>query len=65
MAYNDPSNPVPRILMPSASDDLTDPATQAMLNRLLIEHAARSSVNGSMGILPFARVSKMDEEASR
>lgn len=44
-----------------SSDDLTDPATQAFLNYLLIEHVERASVNGNLGLLPFARVSKMTE----
>jgi hypothetical protein len=43
------------------SDDLSDFATQQMLDQLLIEHARRSSVNGSLGIMPFARVSNMVE----
>lgn len=43
------------------NDDLTDPATQAFLNYLLIEHVERASVNGNLGMLPFARVSKMTE----
>lgn len=40
--------------------DLTDPTTQALLNRLLMEHAERASANGSLGLLPFARVSHME-----
>lgn len=43
------------------ADDLTDPGTQDFLNYLLIEHIERSSVNGNLGLLPFARVSKMTE----
>lgn len=65
LSAGDSSNPMPQMLIPASSDDLTDPATQSLLNHLLIEHAARSSANGSMGILPFARVSKMDEEKNR
>lgn len=42
------------------NDDLSDPATQQVLDQLLIEHASRSSMNGSLGFMPFARVSKMD-----
>ena len=41
------------------SDDLTDVETQNLLNDLLIHHAERASVNGSLGIMPFARVSQM------
>ncbi len=52
----------PRALMPmEPSQDLSDAHTQELLNRLLIEHAQRSSVNGGLGILPFARVFKMEE----
>ena len=47
------------------NDDLSDPATQALLNQLLIEHAQRSSVNGSLGFMPFARVSQLEEAAAR
>lgn len=47
-------------------DDLTDVATQNLLNELLIHHAARASSNGSLGIMPFARVSQMQPvEASK
>lgn len=47
-------------VMPQA-DDLTDVATQDMLNQMLIFHAERASVNGSLGMMPFARVSKMQD----
>lgn len=50
-----------RALLPAGSADLGDTRTQELLNRLLIEHAQRSSVNGNLGILPFARVFKMEE----
>lgn len=50
-----------RVQMARQNDDLTDVATQNLLNHLLIEHAERASVNGSLGILPFARVSKMND----
>lgn len=43
------------------ADDITDVATQDMLNQLLIFHAERASVNGGLGLMPFARVSKMQE----
>lgn len=39
-----------------------DPELQAELNQLLIDHASRASANGSLGILPFARVSAMPAE---
>lgn len=45
-------------------DDLTDVATQELLNALLIEHSERASVNGSLGFMPFARVPKMSDTAS-
>lgn len=61
LSSGDPMQPVPRALLPENSGDLTDPVTQELLNHLLIEHAARSSANGGLGILPFARVSKMEE----
>lgn len=51
-----------RALLPAGTHDLSDVRTQELLNRLLIEHAQRSSVNGNLGILPFARVFKMEEE---
>lgn len=60
-ADGDPMQSAPRALLPEANGDLTDPVTQELLNHLLIEHAARSSANGGLGILPFARVSKMEE----
>ncbi len=37
-----------------------DAQLQQELNQLLIDHAARASGNGSLGILPFARVSSMN-----
>jgi sigma-E factor negative regulatory protein RseA len=43
-------------------DDITDYATQEMLNRLLIQHAERASAHGSLGIMPFARVHKMQAD---
>jgi len=45
-------------------DHLSDAATQELLNQLLIEHAERSSVNGSLGLMPFAKVSEMGQEES-
>lgn len=42
------------------ANDLTDGATQDMLNEMLIFHAERASVNGGLGMMPFARVSKMN-----
>ncbi len=54
-----------RALLPlEPAHDLSDTQTQELLNRLLIEHAQRSSVNGGLGILPFARVFKMEESAA-
>lgn len=50
-----------RTMLPAGVHDLSDAQTQELLNRLLIEHAQRSSVNGNLGILPFARVFKMEE----
>lgn len=51
---------------PPQADDLTDVATQNLLNELLIHHSARASSNGSLGIMPFARVSQMQPaEASK
>lgn len=50
-----------RTSLPAGAYDLSDARTQELLNRLLIEHAQRSSVNGNLGILPFARVFKMEE----
>ncbi len=44
-----------------SSEFLSDAETQALLNQFLIEHAERSSVNGGLGLMPFARVSKMSE----
>ena len=35
-------------------------ALQNYFNYLLLKHAERSSANGGMGLLPFARVSRMD-----
>jgi sigma-E factor negative regulatory protein RseA len=49
----------------SQMDDITDPATQQFLNQLLIQHAERASAHGSLGIMPFARVSRMSSEISR
>lgn len=49
----------------SQMDDITDPATQQFLNQLLIRHAERSSTHGSLGIMPFARVSRMNTESLR
>lgn len=49
----------------SPIDDITDPATQQFLNQLLIQHAERASTHGSLGIMPFARVSRMSLETSR
>ncbi len=48
------------VVLPQA-DDLTDGATQEMLNQMLIYHAERASVNGGLGMMPFARVSKMHQ----
>lgn len=45
-------------------DDITDYETQEMLNRLLIQHAERASAHGSLGIMPFARVHKMQLDFS-
>lgn len=42
------------------ADDLTDGATQDMLNDMLIFHVERASANGGLGMMPFARVSKMN-----
>lgn len=41
-----------------------DAALQQELNQLLIDHAARSSGNGSLGLLPFARVSTLKPAAA-
>lgn len=41
------------------NSDLSDAETQSMLNEMLILHAERASANGSISLLPFARVSKM------
>lgn len=49
----------------SPMDDITDPATQQFLNQLLIQHAERASTQGSLGIMPFARVSRMNLETAR
>lgn len=49
----------------SPVDDITDPATQQFLNQLLIQHAERASTQGSLGIMPFARVSRMNLETAR
>lgn len=46
-------------------DDITDPATQQFLNQLLIQHAERASTHGGLGIMPFARVSRMSAESAR
>lgn len=43
-------------------DDLSDVATQRFLDELLIEHAGRASVNGNLGFMPYARVSRMGAE---
>jgi sigma-E factor negative regulatory protein RseA len=48
----------------SQMDDITDPATQNLLNELLIHHAAKASANGGMGVMPFARVSQMPQAES-
>lgn len=60
---------MPMISPPSQTlghlDDITDYATQQMLNQLLIEHAERASAHGSLGIMPFARVSRMQTESAR
>ncbi len=45
-------------------DDITDYETQEMLNRLLIQHAERASAHGGLGIMPFARVHKMQLDFS-
>lgn len=53
-------------VQPTQVDDLTDVATQNLLNELLIHHSARASSNGSLGIMPFARVSQLQSaEASK
>jgi sigma-E factor negative regulatory protein RseA len=63
------SGTVPTISTVSQSlnqmDDITDPATQQFLNQLLIQHAERASSHGSLGIMPFARVSRMNAESLR
>lgn len=49
-------------LSSAQADDLTDVATQSLLNELLIHHATRASANGSLGVMPFARVSQMQAD---
>lgn len=43
-----------------ASQWLTDPKLQSHLSHLLIQHAEQSSASGGMGMLPFARVSRLE-----
>lgn len=45
------------------TDDLSDAETQNMLNEMLILHAERASANGGISLLPFARVSKMEQQS--
>jgi len=52
-----------RAVNPIYLDDITDYETQEMLNQLLIQHAERASAHGSLGIMPFARVHKMQVSA--
>jgi sigma-E factor negative regulatory protein RseA len=54
----------PRAMSAIYMDDITDYETQEMLNRLLIQHAERASAHGSLGIMPFARVHKMQVDFS-
>lgn len=61
MMYSPADSGLRAVLPLEPSQDLSDAQTQELLNRLLIEHAQRSSVNGGLGILPFARVFKMEE----
>lgn len=42
---------------------LTDPKLQSHLSHLLIQHAEQSSASGGMGMLPFARVSRLEPAA--
>ena len=42
-----------------------DPALQMHLNRLVLEHAEQSSVNGSLGMIPLARVSKLETPTAK
>lgn len=50
-----------RVQVSFQNDDVTDVETQELLNHLLIQHAHRASANGSLGLMPFARVSQMDQ----
>lgn len=59
------ANPNAQMAVVRAPDDMTDMATQQLLNQLLILHSERASVNGSLGIMPFARISHMQPDAER
>lgn len=48
---------------PLLSDDYSDAQSQILLNRLHILHAQRASLNGGIGIMPFARISDMEAAA--
>lgn len=65
MMYSPAESDLRALLPQEPSQDLSDAQTQDLLNRLLIEHAQRSSVNGGLGILPFARVFKMEESSAQ
>lgn len=54
-----------RSVSPIYLDDISNHETQDMLNHLLILHAERASVHGSLGIMPFARVHKMGMESTK
>ena len=40
---------------------VNDPELQSLLNDLLVEHAHRASQNGGVSILPYARVSRLEQ----
>ena len=46
------------------TDWRNDPEVQAQLNQMLLDHASRSAVHGSFGLLPFTRVANGPTDVS-
>ena len=66
-AYAQPSparqvNFVPRQVKPVQSSPRYNAELQAYLNHLMMEHAEHAALNGSRGMLPFARVAELNTQ---
>lgn len=53
---------VPQRALQSPRDSAANRQLQGYLNQLMMEHAEHAAINSGRGILPFARVSRLEEE---